>query len=135
MIKTKEDFTWKRTFSAIKEVIVKAGAPVEWNAKNKCFYVIPSHFGGIFEHDAKYYGCRVVVSNVVVDSIEELKSLWKVLDVPEALIEKGYKYVIQFEEDGKEFGSPLAFKEESHISSFMWENQKMKMKWLHSNPF
>ncbi len=54
------------------------------------------------------------------------------------LLAKGYKYEIQFEEDGKEFGEPLFFTSEINISSFMRDYPRMKIKWvkkLSKNPF
>jgi hypothetical protein len=47
----------------------------------------------------------------------------------EAFKAQGYTVVIQFEEDGKPFGEPLAFKTHKDVSSFMWDNPKMKMVW------
>jgi len=47
----------------------------------------------------------------------------------EAFKALGYIVVIQFEEDGKPFGEPLAFKTHQRVSSFMWDNPKMKMVW------
>jgi hypothetical protein len=132
MLKTKDSFVWKRSFSVVKKVSVEAGVAVEWHAKKGCYFVSPDYFSGILKHDAEYYGCRVDRMNVTGGSMEELKEIWKRLDLlgADTLIEKGYKYVIQFQEDEKNFGSPMVFKEVSHISSFMWENQKMKMKWV-----
>ena len=56
---------------------------------------------------------------------------WKEYGVPgiEKLMEKGYKYVVQFKENDKLFGDPLAFKTTHDISSFMWSYPNMKMLW------
>jgi hypothetical protein len=64
-MKVKKAFVWYRGFSSIATVDVPAGAPVEWNEKNKCHYVIPSFFPGVItQHDAIHYGCRVAPDNV-----------------------------------------------------------------------
>jgi pyruvate formate-lyase activating enzyme-like uncharacterized protein len=74
-MKVKNNFTWHRGFSAVPDGIeIKAGAPVEWNEKNKCYYVCPSYFKPVVVHgksfksieqdDAEYYGCRVDSKNV-----------------------------------------------------------------------
>ena len=66
-MKVKNAFKWGRSYSAIPGPIdIPAGAPVEWNEKNKCFYVIPSYFdgNGILKHDAVHYWCRVEPDNV-----------------------------------------------------------------------
>lgn len=67
--------------------------------------------------------------------IDELKiKLAKIkpteLDVMEEFKEKGYKYVVQFEEEkGKPFGEPLAFKYCNEPASIMRDNPNMKMTW------
>ena len=135
MLKTKESFTWERAYSSLGSVEVDAGAPVEWNEKNQCYYVKPEHFGnGIVQHDAVHYGCRVDRFNVTGGSIEELTEIWRRLDVPgcDTLVEKEYKYVIQFEEDGKNFGAPMTFKEDIDITHFMKDYPKMIIKWSRS---
>jgi len=139
MLKTKESFTWERAYSSLGSVEVDAGAPVEWNEKNQCYYVKPEHFGnGIVQHDAVHYGCRVDRFNVTGGSIEELTEIWRRLDVPgcDTLVEKGYKYVIQFEEDGKNFGAPMTFKEDIDITHFIVEGTRIKLvynkKWIDS---
>jgi hypothetical protein len=53
-----------------------------------------------------------------------------VIEHLEAFKEKGYTIVIQFTENDKLFGEPLFFKTPKHVSSFMWDNPKMKMVWL-----
>jgi hypothetical protein len=64
-LKVKNAFEWHRPYSAIPgPITIPAGAPVEWNEKNKWFYVKPSFFNGIVRHDAIYYGCRVDNNNV-----------------------------------------------------------------------
>ena len=69
-MKTKHDFTWNRTCSALPteeaKVAIPAGAPVHYHEKNKEYYVVPSFFGKdtILSHDATYYGCRVAPDNV-----------------------------------------------------------------------
>jgi hypothetical protein len=64
-------------------------------------------------------GCSLKDGGTPPEVIEHLED-FKVL---------GYTVVIQFEEDGKPFGEPLAFKTHKQVSSFMWDNPKMKMVW------
>ena len=63
-MKVKTAFRWIRVFSAGPAVEVPAGAPVEWDPKNKQHFVVPSFFSGILRSDADIYGCRVNVDNV-----------------------------------------------------------------------
>ena len=50
----------------------------------------------------------------------------------EAFKAKGYTVVIQFSENDKLFGEPMFFKTPRQVSSFMWDNPKIKMVW-HKN--
>lgn len=64
-MKTKEAFSWERVFSAGGSIEVPAGAPVEYHAGNKTYYVQPRFFNSIIlQHDAIHYGCRVDPSNI-----------------------------------------------------------------------
>jgi hypothetical protein len=64
-MKTKESFSWARTFSSTGSIEVPAGAPVEYNAINKAYYVKPTYFSNlIHQHDAIHYGCRVDPANI-----------------------------------------------------------------------
>lgn len=61
----KNAFQWIRNFSAGGPIDIPAGAPVEWHAENKAYYVQPAFFSGAIErHDAVHYGCRVEPDNV-----------------------------------------------------------------------
>lgn len=72
MLKTKNEFSWNRSQSAIPEgIIIPAGTRV---VKQEGEYFIPaSHFpiNSMERHDATYYGCRVKADNVVEE--EECK--------------------------------------------------------------
>jgi len=65
-MKVKKAFNWERNFSAGGPVLIPSGAPVETQQKQgkTYYYVVPSYFSGILEHDATYYGCRVDPENV-----------------------------------------------------------------------
>jgi hypothetical protein len=68
-MKVKNAFQWYRSYSASPEPVeIPAGAPVEYNKKNKQHYVKPSFFkeqGQLVEaDDATYYGCRVARDNI-----------------------------------------------------------------------
>jgi len=139
MLVTKAAFKWVRTFSCAGSgtVEIPAGAPVEWNSNNQCYYVSPVFFNpvgkghtaqNILEHDAIHYGCHVSPDNILDAAPLTSPDQHTVPDI-EALMDKGYKYSVQFEEDGKLFGEPLAFKRVEDISSFMWTNANLKMVW------
>jgi len=67
-MKVKTAFKWVRSFSPGPAVEVPAGAPVEWNSKNRQHYVVPSFFPGVLRNDADFYGCRVQADNVEEES-------------------------------------------------------------------
>jgi len=67
-MKVKTAFKWVRVFSAGPAITVPAGAPVEWNPKNKQHYVVPSFFPEPLRNDADLYGCRVQADNVEEES-------------------------------------------------------------------
>lgn len=54
------------------------------------------------------------------------------LEVMSQLKTKGYNHVVQFEENDKPFGEPLAFKNVSDISEFMKTYPNMKQIWYRS---
>jgi len=133
-MKTIRPITWTRTFSAGGPIEIPAGAPVEWHPKNKCYYIAPRYFSGSIEHhDAVHYGCRVEPDNVDhgIPPENPTPVQWKEYGVPgiEALINKGYKYVVLFKEGDVRYGDPLAFKEVKDISDFMQKYPNMKMIW------
>jgi hypothetical protein len=129
-MKTKHTLTWERIFSAAGPVEVPAGAPVEWNEKNKTYYVQPAFFqsNSIMVHDATHYGCRVALNNVDFEGSMQQPHIPEIPKLDE-LIGKGYKYAVQFEEDGTAFGEPMTFKSVEDISRFMREYPTMKMTW------
>jgi hypothetical protein len=53
-----------------------------------------------------------------------------VIEHLEAMKAKGYMIAIQFSENDKLFGEPLFFKIPKDVSTFMWDNPKMKMVWV-----
>jgi hypothetical protein len=67
----RNSFLWRNAFSSINTVIpVEAGAPVHLQGRD--FFVHPSYFKDEnIRHDALYYGCRVLESNVVSDEENE----------------------------------------------------------------
>ena len=121
MLKTKAAFVSKKAPPHKGEFTIKAGTPVEWDEEYQ-FYHIKS---------ARFF--KVDPANVTGGSMQELKEIWRRLDVPgcDTLVEKGYKFIAQFEEDGEPFGAPMAFKETAHVSQFMADYPRMKMKWTH----
>ena len=85
---TRRDIIWDRTFAAgpkhIREVVVKAGAPVELvdDARGgKTAFVNPAYFGkpgSILYHDAATHGCRVDPDNYYSD-LSSVKSSAKTI--------------------------------------------------------
>jgi hypothetical protein len=63
-------------------------------------------------------------------SIREPLSI-KGLSIPQikSLIEKGYKYIIQFKENNKLFGEPICFKEVNDVGPFMRSYPNLSQVW------
>jgi hypothetical protein len=62
--------------------------------------------------------------------IEDTGEPPEVIECLEAMKAKGYTIVIQFRENDKLFGEPLFFKIPKDVSTFMYDNPKMKMVWV-----
>lgn len=52
------------------------------------------------------------------------------VSITQELISKGYKYIIQFEKEGKLFGNPIAFKTEIDVGPFMRDSPNLKTLWI-----
>lgn len=87
---------------------------------------------------AKELGIPCIDLPLSTDSLNDIVGEALVIDSPtpeeilflDKMKAKGYTIGVQFNEDGKPFGEPLAFKTPKDLSSFMWENSKLKMTWM-----